>query len=66
MLWGLVQTFGVWTILLSILISYALVAGEAIASYVEEPFGTGQDHLDLDGIARTIERSVSEVLMEDA
>ncbi len=63
--WGLVQTFGVWTIVLSILIAYALVAGEAIASYIEEPFGTGQDHLDLDGIARTIERSVSEVLMED-
>ena len=64
--WGLVQTFGVWTVPLSILITYALVAGEAIASYVEEPFGTGQDHLDLDGIARAIERSVSEVLMEDA
>ena len=38
---------------------------DVFACYVEEPFGTGEDHLDLDGIAQDIERSVSEVRMED-
>lgn len=63
--WGLVETFGDLTIPLSILIGYALIAGEAIAAYIEEPFGTGEDHLDLDGIARAIERSVDEALMDE-
>jgi putative membrane protein len=64
--WGFVETFGVWTILLSIMTAYALVAGEAIAAYVEEPFGTGEDHLDLEGMADAIDRSVSEVLLTDS
>jgi putative membrane protein len=61
--WGLVETFGWWTILLSALMSYVIIGGEAVASYVEEPFGTEEDHLDLDGIAQNIERSVSEILL---
>ena len=49
---------------LTILISYMIVAGEAIARWVEQPFGRGEDHLDLEGMCQTIDRSVSEVLID--
>ena len=39
-----------------------VIAGEAIARWVEEPFGRGEDHLDLEGICQAIDLSVSEVL----
>ena len=60
--WGLVESFGAWTIPLTILISYIVIAGEAVARWVEEPFGRGEDHLDLESICQAIDRSVSEVL----
>jgi putative membrane protein len=60
--WGLVEDFGVWTVLLTVLISYFVIAGEAIARYVETPFGRDEDHLDLEQICGAIDRSVSEVL----
>ena len=40
--WGLVEDFGMWTVLLTILISYFVIAGEAIARYVEDPFRPGR------------------------
>jgi len=64
--WGLAETFGAWTVVLSMLIAYILVAGEAIARWVEEPFGRGEDHLDLESICEAIDRSVTEVLTESA
>jgi len=63
--WGLVDNFGTWTIPLTTLVAYFVIAGEGIAHYVEEPFGFHEDHLDLDGISREIDRSVSEVLLEN-
>ncbi len=60
--WGLVEDFGVWTVLLTVLISYFVIAGEAIARYVETPFGRDEDHLNLEQICGAIDRSVSEVL----
>ena len=62
--WGLVESFGAWTIPLTILISYIVIAGEAVARWVEEPFGRGEDHLDLESICQAIDRSVSEVLTD--
>lgn len=62
--WGLAPTFGVWTLPLTVLITYMIVAGEAIARWVEQPFGRGEDHLDLEGMCQTIDRSVSEVLTD--
>jgi putative membrane protein len=62
--WGLVESFGPWTIPLTILISYIVIAGEAVARWVEEPFGRGEDHLDLESICLAIDRSVSEVLTD--
>jgi len=62
--WGLAPTFGPWTLVLTVLITYMIVAGEAIARWVEAPFGRGEDHLDLEGMCQTIDRSVSEVLTD--
>ena len=61
--WGLVADFGICTILITILAAYFVIAGEAIAHYVEEPFGFQEDHLDLDHICEGIDRSVSEILL---
>jgi putative membrane protein len=63
--WGLVDDFEVWTIPVTILVTYVVMAGEVIASYVEEPFGVHEDHLDLEGICQGIDHSVSEVLLGD-
>jgi putative membrane protein len=60
--WGLVDDFGIWTVPLTTLIAYFVMAGEGIAHYVEEPFGPHEDHLDLDSMCQAIDLSVSEVL----
>jgi putative membrane protein len=62
--WGLADDFGVLIIPMTILYSYFVIAGEFIAQTVEEPFGRQEDHLDLEGICRGIDRSVSEVLLD--
>ncbi len=64
--WGLVDNFGWWTIPVTTLAAYVVVAAEAIAHYVEEPFGVHEDHLDLERISQGIDTSVSEVLIGDA
>ncbi len=61
--WGLVDDFDLWTIPLTILVAYVVMAGEGIAHYVEQPFGVQEDHLDLERICQTIDSSVSEVLV---
>ena len=63
--WGLVEEFGGFTVVLTVLISYFVIAGEAIARHVETPFGREVDQLDLDNICMAIDRSVSEVLTGD-
>ena len=62
--WALVDEFHYWTIPISALIAYFVIGGEGIAHYVEEPFGSQEDHLDLDGICRRIESSVREILAD--
>ena len=63
--WMLVGAFGGWTVVLTVLIGYFATAGEAIARYVEAPFGRTEDHLDLDGICEVIDRSVTDVLLNN-
>jgi putative membrane protein len=63
--WGLVDDFGVLTIPMTILYSYFVIAGEFIAQIVEAPFGRQEDNLDLEGICRNIDRSVSEILIDN-
>ena len=59
--WGLVHDFGWWTIPLTAVIAYFMIGLETVAEHVEEPFGTDEDDLDLDGLCRTIETTVNEV-----
>jgi putative membrane protein len=63
--WGLVDDFKGWTIPISVLAAYLVIAGEAVAHYVEEPFGVHEDHLDLRRICGVIDRSVTELLLEE-
>ena len=63
--WGLVDDFGVWTIPITVLAAYLVIAAELIAHYVEEPFGVHEDHLDLEKICQGIDSSVSAVLLDD-
>lgn len=58
---ALVDSTEFFTPLLCLFISYTLIALEAIANEVAEPFGLASNALALDAITRTIERSVLEL-----
>ncbi|GAC1319416.1 MAG: bestrophin family ion channel [Collimonas sp.] len=58
---GLVDSIEIFTPLICVFISYTLIALEAIANEVAEPFGLAPNALALDAITRTIERSVLEL-----
>ncbi|KVV08383.1 bestrophin family protein [Burkholderia ubonensis] len=58
---GLVDSTEFFTPLICVFISYTLIALEAIANEVAEPFSTAPNALALDAMARTIERSVLEL-----
>jgi putative membrane protein len=60
--WALVEEFRYWTIPITALVAYFIIAAEGIAHYVEEPFGTQEDHLDLEDICSKIEKSVGEII----
>lgn len=63
--WGLANDFGVWTILITFLTSYFIIAAEGIAEHIEQPFGRKGDGLDLDGICEGIQSSVEEIFRTD-
>ena len=58
---GLVDSTEFFTPLLCVFISYTLIALEAIASEVADPFGLAPNALALDAMSRNIERSVLEL-----
>jgi putative membrane protein len=58
---GLVDSAELFTPLLCVFLSYTLIALEAIATEVADPFGLAPNALALDAIARNIERSVLEL-----
>jgi putative membrane protein len=58
---GLVDSIGVATPIISVFISYTLLALEAIASDIADPFSRNQNGLPLSSISRTIERNVREL-----
>ena len=58
---GLVDSTVSFTPLICVVISYTLIALEAIANEVAEPFGLSPNALALDAMTRTIERSVLEM-----
>jgi putative membrane protein len=59
--WGIVNEFGLWTVPISFLTSYFVIAAEGIADDVEHPFRAGGDGLDLDRLCHGIESSVNEI-----
>lgn len=58
---GLVDSTEFFTPLLCVFIAYTLIALEAIASEVADPFSTAPNALALDAMSRNIERSVLEL-----
>ncbi|SAL36666.1 Bestrophin, RFP-TM, chloride channel [Caballeronia udeis] len=61
---GLVDSIGIATPLISVFVSYTLIALEAIASDVSEPFGVAPNNLALDAMTRNIERTLLELCDE--
>lgn len=62
---GLFDSIGVATPIIAVFMSYTLIALEAIASEIAEPFGTAPHHLALDAMTRNIERSLLELCGKD-
>ncbi|MFO0905617.1 MAG: bestrophin family ion channel [Pirellulales bacterium] len=60
--WGLVESFGYWSVPATMLLGYLLIGVELLAESIENPFGDSIDDLSLEAICRTIERDVAEVL----
>lgn len=60
--WCLVESYGVWTVPATILVSYFMVGIEIIAETVEQPFGASDDHIPLDEICERLSDSIREVL----
>lgn len=58
---GLVHAIGAATPLITVFVTYTLVALEAIAQEIGDPFGCAPNSLALEAISRTIERSVLEL-----
>ncbi|GAA5237442.1 hypothetical protein BMMON2_02640 [Burkholderia mallei] len=58
---GLVDSIGIATPFVSVFVSYTLIALDAIAGEIAEPFGDGPNHLALDALTRQIERSLFEL-----
>lgn len=60
--WGLMKSFGWWTIPAVAMLAYFMVGVEMIAEEIEDPFGVSEDDLLLDDLCQTVERSVSGIL----
>lgn len=60
--WSIADDFGLLTIPIITVVAYFTVSAEGIAHYVERPFGTEDDHLDLAALCDGIDRSVTEIL----
>lgn len=60
----LIHDFGVLTLLFSIFTTYALLALDAIATELEDPFGTEDNDLPLNAICNTIEIDLREMVKD--
>ncbi|MBN3765434.1 bestrophin family ion channel [Burkholderia sp. Ac-20365] len=59
---GLVESVGVFTPLFSVFVAYTFMALDAIASQIEEPFGTDDNDLALDALSAFIEDAARDLL----
>ncbi|MGF6479495.1 bestrophin family protein [Paraburkholderia sp. JPY419] len=62
---GLIDSIGFATPLICVFVSYTLIALEAIAREISDPFALSPNGLALDAMTRNIERSVCELCGED-
>lgn len=60
--WCLVESYGVWTIPAMIVVSYFMIGIELIAETVEQPFGSSDDHIPLDGICDKLAESIFQIV----
>jgi putative membrane protein len=60
--WGVLDLLGWWTVPVTLIVGYFMIGIEVLAEDVEEPFGTGDDDLQLDAICETIDRSIREIV----
>lgn len=58
---GLVDSIGAATPFVTVFVAYTLIALDAIAHAIAEPFGAGPNQLPLDAISRQIERTLLEL-----
>jgi putative membrane protein len=61
---GLVDTVGVFTPIFSVFVAYTFMALDAIASQIEEPFGTDDNDLALDALSGFIEDAARDLLAQ--
>ncbi|SEC99251.1 putative membrane protein [Burkholderia sp. WP9] len=63
---GLVDSIGIFTPVFAVFVAYTFMAHEAIASQIEEPFGTDDNDLALHMMSTVIEDSMRDLLGEPA
>lgn len=61
---GFVSTFQYGTILIAVFIFYVLVSMELLAEEIEDPFGTDDNDLDLNGMCSKIQANVEDILKQ--
>jgi putative membrane protein len=59
---GLIPTFGYFTIVTVMLVTYILLSVELIAEDIEDPFGTDENDLPTDELSQKIRENVTEIL----
>ena len=60
--WCLVESYGIWTIPATAVVSYFMIGIEIIAETVEQPFGASDDHIPLDEICDRLAGSIGDIL----
>ncbi|CAE6698537.1 hypothetical protein R69888_00603 [Paraburkholderia haematera] len=63
---GLVDSIGIFTPVFAVFVAYTFMAHEAIASQIEEPFGTDDNDLALEAMSLSIEDAMRDLLGEPA
>ncbi|MFT3987528.1 bestrophin family protein [Aestuariivirga sp.] len=63
---GLAETTGLWTPLLSAILAYTFFGLDALGDQLSQPFGTGDNALPLAAITRTIEINLCDMIGETA
>src|SRR5260221_2938451 len=60
--WGLMRSFGWWTVPAVAMLGYFMIGVEVIAEQIEDPFGESEDDLMLEDLCETISKSVGDIM----